>query len=388
MTRIDPIQTIDQERGPRSRSFASKVAIFATVAALAIAPALVTGTAANAAEPIVVTSPADGATGVQQSLPAVVQFTGTGLPAEDYASVSYLDATGVQRNATFGGSQPTAEPGGWTGGQNFGQLSPGQTQVVATVVALNSQTGVQDPEVTPATVTFSFAFAPIPSNPLTVTSPTSGQVVTDTTPTFTGTGNPGSTITITYSKLRLFTGVAAENVIVQGDGTWTTDTTFAELEPGETDVRATVRQFNPDGTPVAGQEQTLVDFVFAESPAPLDPLTVTTEPGTVTQAQASSTGVAFLATGFSPNEELTIAITDQNGGAVNVPQAGPFFSDDTDGTFVGVVLLPTTAGTGTYTITVNGVRSARTAAGTFAVVANPVTPGTPGAPGSLPVVSG
>ena len=55
------------------------------------------------------------------------------------------------------------------------------------------------------------------------------------------------------------------------------------------------------------------------------------------------------------------------------------------------MILPSTAGTGTYTVTVTGARTGRTASGTFTVVADPVTATAPAATTpveSLPVVSG
>lgn len=379
------------ERGPRARSLASKLAVFGSVVALVASSALVSATAASAASPIVVTTPANGDVDVQQTFPNVVPFAGTGLPAGDFAYVSYLNAAGEVKQATFGSSNRSAD-GSWTGNQNFAELSQGQTTVVATVVARDVDTLEIDPEVTSTTVTFNLAVAPNPANPFTVTTPTTNSQtpVEDTTPTFSGTGNPGATIEITYGARALQTGTAA-SVTVGIDGNWTTETDFSELEPGETDGSAIVTEYGIDGEVFPGTSGLRINFVFPSAPAPTIPLTLTTAPESSTLADATTDGVAFLATGFSPNEELTIVVTDSKGGVVELPQSEvSFFADDADGSFIGIVILPTTAGTGTYTITVDGVRSARTVSGEFVVVANPATGGTAGggATGTLPVVSG
>ncbi len=393
MTLSVPARDDAKVRGLRSRSLASRLAVFVAASALVVVPSVVSVTAANAAEPFAVTSPADGATGVEQTFPNVVPFAGTGLPDGDYAYVSYLDLDGNVRQATFGGSTNDGA-GNWTGNQNFAQLSVGQTEVVATVTARDENTLEVDPSVAPTTVTFTLALAPNPANPFTVTTPESNSTtpVESTTPTFSGTGNPGASIVITYGARALQTGTAA-TVTVDADGNWTTTTDFSDLEPGSTDGSAIVTEYGTNGEVFPGTDGLRINFVFPTAPAPLDPLAVVTDPASLPLADATSTGVKFLATGFSPNEEITIVVTDPSGGVVVLPPTEvSFFADDQTGAFAGFVILPETAGTGTYTITVSGVRSERTAAGTFDVSANPVTPVTPGGGSGggtgLPVVSG
>lgn len=396
----ESVQTpVRSARRRPTRSVATRLAVIGTGAALVIAPVLVGGTAfAAPGDPFAVTTPANGATDVQQTLPNVVPFAGTGLPDGDFASVSYLDATGGVHNATFGGSTNT--DGDWTGNENFGELSVGQTRVVATVSALDEDTLAVDASVTPVTVTFDLAVAPNPANPFKVTSPESNSAtpVESTTPTFTGTGEPGAQIVITYGARAAKTGTAATTTVAD-DGTWSTPTDFSELEPGQTDGSAIVTEYDADGNVFPGTSGLRINFVFPSAPAPAIPLALTIDPSTLTLSEATSTGVGFAATGFSPDEEVTITVTDANGGVVALAQAADhFYVDDETGSFVGQAVLPSTAGVGTYTITVTGVRSTRTVSADFTVTADPAgtTPvGTvPGGtlPGgttpALPVVAG
>lgn len=379
-----------ERAGSPSRSLGSRFAIFGVAAAMIAGTALLGPGAAFGATGLAVTTPTNGATGVQPSIFSnVVSFSGTGLPAGDTASVSYLDADNNVRNATFGGSSNDGA-GNWTGNQNFGQLSTGQKSVVATVIALDGS-GVRDSSVNATTVSFEFAVAPNPANPFTVTSPVSNSAtpVASTTPTFAGTGNPDATITITYGARALATETAA-SVKVKADGTWTTPTDFSQLEPGATDGSAIVTEYGTNGAVFPGTSGQRINFVFPSAPSPLIPLTLVTVPKSSTLTSATTTGVAFSATGFSPGEEVTLVVTDSNDNVVTVPKSQPnFYANTTDGSFSSNVILPTTSGTGTYTITVTGVRSApvRTVGGTFTVVADPANAGTPPVV-KLPVVSG
>lgn len=393
MKHLSPTPTLEKTRGPVRRSFASKLAVLGTAAALIAAPVLISATAANAADPFAVTTPADGATGVAQSVPNVADFAGTGLPVADYANVTYQDALGVPHNATFAGSTNDGN-GNWTGGENFGQLSQGQTHVVAVVNAIDDQSGNVDATITPVTVTFDFAVAPNPANPFVVVTPADNSTtpVESTTPLFSGTGNPGATIVITYPA-RAGGIETAANVVVAADGTFSTTTDFGRMEPGSTDGRATLTEYGTDGEQFPGSAIQSINFIFPSAPAPAIPLTVTTAPKSSTVSAVSTVGEAFLATGFSPDEEVTVVITDANGAEVTLPATTDhFYVDAEEGSLIGLAILPKTVTADTYTITVTGVRTARTASGTFDVIADPASTGGSGTgttgTGSLPVVSG
>lgn len=388
------VNASEKARGPRSRSFASKLAVFGTAAALVVAPALVSVTAASAADAFAVTTPTNGATAVPLAGFNLVEFTGTGLPAGDYAYVTYSDVNGAANRATYAGSTRNAD-GTWSGSEDFRGLPAGETRVVATVTArINDgagpdNQGTVDTTVAPVVLTFDLAEAPNPANPFTVAAPESNSTtpVASTTPTFSGTGNPGATIKITYGARAGATGTAA-TVKVDADGNWSTTTDFSQIEPGETKGSAIVTEYGTNGEVFPGTDGMRINFVFPSAPAPAIPLTLTASPKSSTISSAISAGVSFVATGFSPGEEVTIAVTDSNGSVVTIAKTvDHYYAETTDGSFSGLVILPTTAGAGTYTVSVTGLRSVpeRTASGTFVVTANPAT----GAGnGSLPVVSG
>ncbi|MBF4575598.1 LPXTG cell wall anchor domain-containing protein [Frondihabitans sp. VKM Ac-2883] len=311
---------------------------------------------AHAADAFAVTTPAPGATGVAQTFPNVVPFEGTGAPAGDNVTVSYLDADGASHNATFGGSTVDAATGQWSGNENFDQLSPGQTAVVATVTAVNAG-GTVD---LTTTTSFELAVAPNSLTPFTVTKPVSNSTtpVESTTPTFEGAGQAGDTITITYGARAAKTGVAATTV-VKADNTWSTTTDFSQLEPGATEGSALVNETDPAGNPVPGADQKRINFVFPSAPAAAVPASIAVTPTKTSVLEASTTGVAVSAKGFSPDEQVVVAVTDAKGTVIPLAGDRPAqtFASDTDGSYTDVLRLPANLVGGTYTVTIVGVRS-------------------------------
>lgn len=311
---------------------------------------------AHAADAFAVTTPANGATGVAQTFPNVVPFEGTGAPADDTVTVSYLDADGVSHNATFGGSTVDATTGNWSGNENFAELSPGQTAVVATVNAVGAD-GIVD---LTTTTSFTLAVAPNSLAPFSVTKPVSNSTtpVESTTPTFAGTGQAGDTITITYGARAAKTGVAATTV-VKDDNTWSTTTDFSQLEPGATDGSALVTETTPAGTVVPGADRARINFVFPTAPVAAVPASIAVTPTKTTVLKASTTGIAVSAEGFSPDEQVVVAVTDAKGTAIPLAGDRPAqtFASDTDGSYDDTLLLPANVVGGTYTVTVKGVRS-------------------------------
>lgn len=370
------------------RSFGSKAAVVGVAIAMVAGSAILSSGAANAAPDFTVTTPSAGATAVAQTFPNVVAFAGANLPTGDTASVSYVDENAVSHNATFAGSESDSS-GNWTGNENFSQLSTGQTSVIATVSALDS-TGAVDASVVPVTVAFTLAVAPNPFTPFTVTAPESNSTtpVASTTPTFSGTGNPGATIKITYAARAAGEATAATATVAE-DGTWNTTTDFSQLEPGSIDGSAIVTELGADGNPFPNTSGVRVNFTFPTAPVAAIPLTLVVSPKSSTVAAATTSGINFAATGFSPGEQVSIVVTDPSGAAVALTKAeANFYASSTDGSVAALAILPS-ATAGTYNIAVTGLRSARAVTATFAVTANPAT-ANPVVPttGTLPVVSG
>lgn len=364
-----------------ARSLSSRLALIGTAALVAIAPIFVTATAANADDSFDVSTPSQGQTNVAETFPAVVPFTGIGLSAGNHIDVRYVNGDGEDQTAIYGGNTRN-DDGTWSTNANFGDLGIGQTQVVATVQELSDENVVLQTRVR----TFTLAIAPNPANPFAVTYPGTGTVVDTPTPVFTGTGEPGAEIVIIYGA-RSVTEAEAGRGLVQADGSFSIETDFSRLEPGSLGTGAVVYQYL-NGQEIPGADRQSIAFTFATPPVPLIPLTLTVDPQslTVDSVKNADMGVQLAATGFSPNEGLTITLTGPDGVAVEVSGADGVFADVEDGSFADRLTLTGDVLPGQYTVTVAGDRSERSVSATFTVVANPVTPGTPvqsaGTPGS------
>lgn len=366
-----------------ARFYSPRRSIIGAAAAILIAPALLSAAAANAATPFSVTSPTS--TGIVQNsatLPALVSFTGAGLPANDTIDVQYTNGTGAQQTAIYGGN--TSDSGGnWSATANFGDLAKGAVTVVSVVTA-HLPSGAADTSVTPVDLTFTLAYAPNPANPFTLTSPSPLEVVTTPTPLFTGTGEPGSTITVKYGARSGATATAG-TALVAADGTYSVATDFSSLEPGSLGSGADVYETDATGSPIIGAGPLGRGFSFATAPVSLTQLSLTTTPSSATVAAATTAGFGIAASGFSPSEQVVVSVTGPSGAPIALSGSRPaeLFANSTDGSYSDTLVLPASATAGTYTITVTGVRTGRTANGTLAVTGSGTTTGI-----HLPVVSG
>jgi hypothetical protein len=353
----------------------SRIALIGTAALIAVAPVFVTATAANADDSFAVTSPTQGQTNVAETFPAVVPMTGVGLSEGNHIDVRYVTGDGSVQTAIFGSNIRNAD-GSWSTNANFGQLGVGQTQVVATVLELNEANEVLQTR----PLTFTLAVAPNPADPFTVTYPGTGTVVDTPTPTFTGTGVPGADIVIIYGA-RSVTEAEAGTGVVDVNGNFSIVTDFSRLEPGSLGTGAVVYQYL-NGEEIPGADRLSIAFTFAAPPVPLIPLTLTIDPAslTVDTVKSADQGVQLAATGFSPNEGLSITLTGPDGVAVDIAGADGVFADVEDGSYVDRLTLTGDVLTGQYTVTITGDRSLRTVSTSFTVVANPSNAGTPAAP--------
>lgn len=82
--------------------------------------------------------------------------------------------------------------------------------------------------------------------PFSVTDPQNNSSVGSTTPTFTGIGTTGNTVTLTYSGQQLL-NYTAGSAVVDDAGNWSTPTSFAQANPGETSTRVRVTETDPAG---------------------------------------------------------------------------------------------------------------------------------------------
>ena len=353
-----------QELSPsrRRRSTPRWATSIAVIGALAFAPAVLVAAPAFAAT---VDSPAEGST----DNPALVFFDGTG-DAGNTITITYPGTAGP----AVAGQDLVDGDGNFSIISEFSALAPGQTTVTATVTE-------DEPDGTdvgtPVVRTFSFATAPVEEFPFAVISPAQGETVTTTTPTFTGTGRAGDTVTITYSNAVAGTSVAGTGVVAL-DGTFSIPTDFGDLTPGAVEVRTISEPTGPGGTP-SDSANVFTNFLFSEAPVPPfvpNPQAIDIVPDAVTVAESTSTGVEITATGFGQREELTITVAGPDGDAAVVESDTGFFADDT-GSYADSLVLFGTVVTGQYTVTITGA-GGLVLTDTFTVVPNPGTAGTPG----------
>ncbi len=360
------------------RPLSSRLALIGTAAVLAAVPVFASAAAANADDSFAVTTPTQGQVGVPEYFPNTAQFAGTGLSAGNHVDVQYVTGDGSLHTAIYGGNT-RADDGSWTTVANFDLLGVGQTQVVSTVEEVAEDGTILQSRA----LTFTLAVAPNPANPFTVTTPYVTETVDSATPTFTGTGEPGAEIVITYGARSLTTAEAGRG-IVDAQGNFSIVTDFSRLEPGAgTEAQGGVGAIftqTLNGQPVPGADQKSILFYFAEAPVPLIPLTLTVDPTSLTVADvtAADKGVAISATGFSPNEGLTATLTGPDGVVVEISGSGSLFADDEDGSFSDRLTLTGDVLTGEYTLTLSGNRSGRVVSAEFVVLADPATPVAPG----------
>lgn len=366
----------------RSRSLASRLSIVGAAVLVAAAPVLFMAPAANADASFAVTTPSQGQVGVPEYFPNTAQFAGVGLSDGNSVDVQYVTGDGSLHTAIYGGSQRQAD-GSWTAVANFDLLGAGQTQVVSTVNEVDAEGTVLQSR----PLTFTLAVAPNPADPFTVTYPGTLQTVGSKTPTFTGTGQPGATVVITYGARSLTTAEAGRG-IVDSEGNFAIVTDFSRLEPGAgTEATGGTRAIftqTLNGEEIPGAERLAVAFSFAEAPVALIPLTLTVDPTSLTVADVTNLdkGLSLAATGFSPGERLFVSLVGPDGQTIDLT-TGDIFASEEDGSFADTLTLLGDVATGGYTVTLAGERSERTVSADFTVVANPVTPAgtTPGSTG-------
>ena len=199
----------------------------------------------------VITAPLGNST-VTTTTPAI---SGTGEPGAT-VTVS-IDGTEI-------GTSPVSGAGSWSVTPTTA-LSEGEHTASATQTDPAGNTSEAD-EVT-FTVDTTAPPAPV------ITAPAGGSTITDSTPTVTGTGVPGSTVTVSVDGTEI-----ADDVLVDDDGNWSLPLT-APLPDGDHTVTAT----QTDGAGNESPEATTTFTVDATAPA---------APAITAPANGSTTGTA------------------------------------------------------------------------------------------------
>ncbi|MBC7763813.1 MAG: hypothetical protein H7201_18895 [Candidatus Saccharibacteria bacterium] len=252
------------DRNPRlHRSFAHKFASIGVAVALIGVPTVIAAPAAYAADTLMVTAPAEGST-ISAFVPS---FSGEGVNADDTITITYVNGDGDTSSATRFGGDPTV--GGdltWFTPTNFQDLAPDQTAVTVTVTELAAD---GSPVSAPVVRSFNFSEPPNPANPFMVTSPTAGSTVNIFTPTFTGTANPGETISVSVGNTD-FTTFVAGTATVDANGNFSTVLDLNDVvqdADGETNVGLNTTRISANGVPYPNNDGQNVLINFAP-PAP------------------------------------------------------------------------------------------------------------------------
>ena len=320
-------------------------------------------------EPPVITAPEDGST-INDDTPTI---TGTGEPGAT-VTVS-IDGTEI-------GTSPVSSAGSWsvptttalTGGEHTATAI--QTDPAGNVSPEASSTFTVDTEV---------------PDPPVIIAPADGSTINDSTPTITGTGEPGATITVSVDGTEI-----ADDVLVDDDGNWSLPLT-APLADGEHTVSATQTDRAGNESPEASSTFT-VDTADPLAPviiAPADGSTIndstptvtgTGEPGATVTVSVDGTEIAddvLVDDDGNWSLPLTAPLADgvhtatalQTDPAGNVsPEASSTFTVDTEVPDPPVIIAPadgstindstpTIIGTGepgaTITVSVDGRRDRR-----------------------------
>jgi len=254
----------------------------------------------------VITSPADGST-VGNDTPPI---TGTGEPD---ATVTVTDENGNTVGTATVGDDST-----WTVTPTT-PFDDGQHTITATQT---DPAGNTSPASAPDTFTVDTT---APDAPV-ITGPTDGSSVHDHTPTISGIGEPGDTVTVTDQD-----GDVLGTATVDGNGTWSLDSTH--LDDGTYTITATQKDPAGNTSPASAPSTFVVDTTAPDAPvitAPAD--------GTTT----NDTTPTINGTG-EPGD--TVTVTDQDGRTVGTTTVAP------NGTWTVTPTNPLPDGTTTLTAT-------------------------------------
>ncbi|MDR2973689.1 MAG: Ig-like domain-containing protein, partial [Propionibacteriaceae bacterium] len=312
----------------------------------------------------VITSPADGST-TNDTTPTI---TGTGEPGDtvtvrdrrdtETGPGEVIGTTKVQPDGTWTLTPTTPLP---QGPQN---ITADQTDPAG---------NTSPPDDTNVTVDSAAPAAPV------ITGPANGSTTGDSTPTITGTGEPGATVTVSVD------GVPVGQTTVQPDGTWSLTPTTPLADGPHT---ITARQTDPAGNPSPeASSQVKVDTATPSAPVILTPangstttdttptITGTGEPGSTVTVSVDGTPIGTATVqpdgtwSVTPTTALplgthTVTATQTDGAGHTSPQASNDFTvtsptnpPDTTAPAAPVITGPangSTTGDSTPTITGTG----------------------------------
>jgi MYXO-CTERM domain-containing protein len=239
--------------------------------------------------PPVVVTPANGSV-TNDTTPTYSGTLATPFPTGTEIAI-FVDGVEIARVTPTGA-------GAWT----FTPTAP-LTEGVHSVnaIAINTAQAVQS--TVSNTNTFTVDLTPPP--PPTVVTPPNGSVISDNTPTYSGTAEPGSTVTVFVD------GVSVGTTTADGAGNWTL-TPATALADGQHMVRATATDAAGNTSPNSNTNTFTVDTT-----APLAPVVLTPANGSTT----SDTTPAYSGTA-EPNSTVNVIVDGVSVGTTTADGAG------------------------------------------------------------------
>ncbi|WP_309235804.1 Ig-like domain-containing protein, partial [Amycolatopsis sp. SID8362] len=200
------------------------------------------GVQCSVLQPPVITSPTEGSTTSESPT-----ITGTGVPG---ATVT------VTENGTIIGTATVGSDGTWSLVPST-PLSPGPHTIEATQKSSTAASGASAP------VTFTVIDQTPPAAPV-ITGPVAGSTIGDSTPTISGTGEPGATVTVSEGATVLCTAT------VDATGNWSCDS--STLPDGSHTVTATQADAAGNVSAVSAPDTFTVDSAVPAAPVIAGPV--------------------------------------------------------------------------------------------------------------------
>lgn len=346
-------------------------------ALLAAGPALAAPAESSTVDTVATAPSTDAATTTTNTTttPSVDSGSTSGATASEAAAETAAPTPTSTGEATPAAADPAAtapaSDSATTGSSSADSSATGSSAAATTAPAAPATTAAPAPTATDSSTA---AATPTPTSStastFAVTTPVDGVPSTTTTPSFSGTGEAGSTVVIEYLGADGDVHTAATTT-VDTDSTWTATTSFADMGPGVTKVVLTVAEVDAQGDPITGATPVVRQLSFTKPPVQARGRSIVLTPDYPTIDGAAVSGIGLAATGFTAGEPLVIAITGPDGKSTAATGSEATPTADADGAFSELIALPADAVGGDYVVTVTGTVSTLVLTKTAYVLGDP-----------------
>lgn len=331
---------------PAAITLACGGALFAAVPALA-APADPAPTSTT------VTVPSTRTTGTATTGAATTGAATTETSADPTPTLT----TAASPAATEADPAPTATAPGATDSATPTETATSTATDTATPTSTPTDTATATPtDTATATATPTDTSTATAAARFALVTPVAGVASSTTTPVFSGTGTPGSTVEIAYLGADGALHVAGTTTVAD-DGTWSVATSFSDLGPGVTKADVTVAETDAEGTPVTGVTPLVLQQSFTKPPVQAHGKSIVLTPDYPTLDAAKTTGIGIATTGFAADEPLAVTVTGPGGKPASWTAGDAAPTADADGAFSEQIALADGSVGGTYIVTVTGTTS-------------------------------